>query len=461
MTADTVNPLIAGRQDSTQWYSGIGIAESITDTVQGVESGSWIDSTIGGVSASLEALGLVVDPIGSLVSWGVAWLIEHVKPLSDALDWLAGDPDQIAAYAQTWRNVAASTADMAGDLRDAMTRQLSDWAGPAAEAYRGHTGAQLAAMDALKRAASGIGSIVEGAGLLVALVREMVRDLIADFVSVLAVRLPMWLAEEGLTLGLATPLVASQVGSLVAKWAAKISKLVMGLLNSLRRLKPMLTHLGAAIDELRDLLRRLTRSDGTQAPAGAGPDGRAGTPDDTGIDPMGRRSDWDDPAAHPQAPSRPPDSHLPAGDPVYYRPGSTAIGYDSSTMRNFDAVAPEPGYHDVVVHGERNGLFRPGQVGADGADYPANFTHPNQIADAIRNNPHYDGGPVRLVSCHTGTVDPDAGVPPAAQQVAVALGVPVMAPTNAVGVDRYGPVGQEPLIRGGGEWETFDPNGGR
>jgi hypothetical protein len=122
-------------------------------------------------------------------------------------------------------------------------------------------------------------------------------------------------------------------------------------------------------------------------------------------------------------------------------------------------VRREPGFHDVVVHGERNGLFRPGLVGADGASYPANYTHPNQIADAIRANPHYDGGPVRLVSCHTGTVEEAAGVPPAAQQVADALGVPVKAPTDAVGVDRRGPLSQVPTIRNGGTWEMFYPRG--
>ncbi|WP_371409129.1 hypothetical protein OG423_02745 [Micromonospora zamorensis] len=52
-------------------------------------------------------------------------------------------------------------------------------------------------------------------------------------------------------------------------------------------------------------------------------------------------------------------------------------------------------------------------------------------------------------------------MPPAAQQVADALGVRVTAPTDAVGVDRYGPVGQTPMIRGDGEWKTFYPNGGR
>jgi hypothetical protein len=128
---------------------------------------------------------------------------------------------------------------------------------------------------------------------------------------------------------------------------------------------------------------------------------------------------------------------------------------------NFDAVRPETGFHDVVVHGERNGLFRPGLVGADGAGHSANFTHPNQIADAVRANPHYDGGPVRLISCYTGAVDPRAGVPPAAQQVADALGVPVMAPTDAVGVRLRGGYDQVPQIRDDGTWETFYPGGDR
>ncbi|WP_444947451.1 WXG100 family type VII secretion target [Micromonospora ureilytica] len=460
MTDVAANPLVVQRHDSTQWYTGLGLVEDVADTVSGIESGSWIDSTIGGVATSMDALATVLDPLGSLVSWGVGWLLEHVKPLSDALDWLAGDPNQIDAYASTWRNVAKQSADAAADLQTAISSQLTEWVGASASAYRAHMSGQVRAMEGIARAAGGIASLVEGAGLLVALVRELVRDLIADFVSVLAVRLPLWLAEAGATLGLATPLVISQVSSLVAKWAARIGRLISALISSLRRLAPLLRRLSDLIDELNGLLRRAARADPVSPANGATPGGRPGAWGDPDLDSMGRRSDWEDPAAHPQTPP-PPDANLPAGDPVYHRPNSTAIGYDSATMRNFDAVAPIPGHHDVVVHGERTGLFRPGLVGADGADHPANFTHPQQVADAIRANPHYDGGPVRLVSCHTGTVAPEAGVPPAAQQVADALAVPVTAPTDAVGVDRYGPVGQTPMIRGDGEWKTFYPNGGR
>ena len=111
------NPLIAApsAQGPSPW-AGVWIAEDIEQIIHGVQQGSWIDGTLGVVSAGLDGLALVSDPVGALLQYGIAWLIEHVKPLSEALDWLAGDPAQIAAHAQTWRNVAGSLRDQAEDL---------------------------------------------------------------------------------------------------------------------------------------------------------------------------------------------------------------------------------------------------------------------------------------------------------------------------------------------------------
>jgi hypothetical protein len=108
----------------------------------------------------------------------------------------------------------------------------------------------LRVLDGLSTAAQGISYAVEGAGLLVGLVRGIVRDLIADFIGTLAVRLPEWLAEAGLTLGIATPVVIGQVGALVAKWANKIQHFVRGLLRSLARLHPRLGRLGELLTGL-------------------------------------------------------------------------------------------------------------------------------------------------------------------------------------------------------------------
>jgi hypothetical protein len=263
----TPKPLIAQRVDSTTGWSGVGLAEDVDLLVSAFRSGSWIDGTIGAFAAGMDALGVVVDPLGQLVSWGVAWLIEHVKPLSDALDWLAGDPDQITAYAATWTNVGAAMRSSAEDLGAAVEIDLAGWLGGAAAAYRVHTAQQQQAFAILGGGAEAMATITVGTGLVVALVRELVRDLIADFVSVLAVRLWEWLAIAGGTLGAAAPWVVAQVSTLAAKWAGKIARLLTGLLSSLRRLAPMLRRLDDVWDELHRLLRRIARRNPASPPS--------------------------------------------------------------------------------------------------------------------------------------------------------------------------------------------------
>jgi hypothetical protein len=95
--------------------------------------------------------------------------------------------------------------------------------------------------------------------MLVALVRTLVRDAIAEFVSVLSVRLWEWLAEEGCTLGVGTPWVIAQVSALVGKWADKIAHFFRALINSLRRLKGILHQLWDLIDSLTRKMRMLAR----------------------------------------------------------------------------------------------------------------------------------------------------------------------------------------------------------
>ncbi|WP_250034249.1 WXG100 family type VII secretion target [Paractinoplanes maris] len=265
--SDLANPLIAPREDSTRWFSGVFLAEDVDSLMASFDGGGWIDPAIGGIAAGLDALAFVTDPLGQLVSWGVGWLIEHVKPLSDALDALAGDPDQINAYARTWSNVTGAMASAGTTLHDGTARQISGWTGVAARSYRHIAGEQEAALQALAKATTALGQITAGAGMLVATVRMMVRDLIADFVSVLAVRLWEWLAEAGITLGLGTPWVIAQVTTLVGKWVARITKLLDGLVSSLRRLTPMMRGLEKTIADIKGLLRRLGRSD----PGGAAP----------------------------------------------------------------------------------------------------------------------------------------------------------------------------------------------
>lgn len=250
------NPLVAAKANvPVDPLAGVWIAEDIEMLCRGVKDGSWIDGTLGAVSAGLDALALVSDPVGALLQYGVAWIIEHVKPLSEALDWLAGDPGQIAAHAQTWRNVAAALHERAADLDRAVRWDVTEWTGSAADAYRTWTAQQKGAVDGLAEAAETLGTITEAAGFLIAGVRLMVRDAIATLVS----RLMVYAAELVGSLGLATPLVVEQVSTLCASWAARIAKWLKDLVSSLSKLRGVAGKVGELIEKLKELLSRLGR----------------------------------------------------------------------------------------------------------------------------------------------------------------------------------------------------------
>ncbi|MGS2616629.1 WXG100 family type VII secretion target [Micromonospora sp. LZ34] len=220
------------------------------------------------VGAGLDALAFVSDPVGSLLQYGIAWIIEHVRPLTEALDWLAGDPAQIAAHAQTWRNVAGSLRTEAEALTRAVRLDLAEWGGAAGAAYRSWAAEQQGALVGLSRAADTMAALTEGAGCLIAAVRLMVRDAIALCVS----RLIVYAAEEALSLGLATPLVVEQVVTTVAAFAARIARWLRGLLASLRRLIPEARRLTELIDLLRRHLQRHGRpKDPEPSSGGQGP----------------------------------------------------------------------------------------------------------------------------------------------------------------------------------------------
>jgi uncharacterized protein YukE len=254
----TANPLVSGPIDQPKSaWAGVWLAEDIEVIAHGVQNKSWVAGTLGTVGAGLDGLALVSDPVGALLQYGIAWLIEHVQPLSEALDWLAGDPGAIAGHAQTWRHVAESVRSESDELIRAVRFDLTEWQGAASDAYRTWADQRDQSLQALAQASDTMALITEGAGLLIATVRMMVRDAVATVVS----RLSVYAGELIASLGAATPLVVEQVSTLCASWAAKIARWLKDLISSLRNLGTMTRKLGEIIQ---DLIARLRGSRGLE-----------------------------------------------------------------------------------------------------------------------------------------------------------------------------------------------------
>jgi hypothetical protein len=100
-------------------------------------------------------------------------------------------------------------------------------------------------------------------------------------VSTLIVRIPQWLAEIGLTVGIATPHVVASAVALIARWVERIAEVIIKLTRSLGNLMPLIRQLDELFAGIRDGLSGAGRA-APSSPAGpaapSSPGGPASAP---------------------------------------------------------------------------------------------------------------------------------------------------------------------------------------
>jgi hypothetical protein len=357
--------LVAPRVEApVEATAGIWIIEDLQGIENGIKDGSWIETTLGVVGASLDTLALVSDPAGALLQYGISWLIEHIRPLREALDALAGDAAQIQAHAQTWRNVAAQMTQAATDLETAVKRDLAEWAGEVSDRYRAWAAGEKNALDGVAKACNTMATITVAAGMLVAAVRLLIRDAIATVVS----RLIVYAAELIASFGLLTPWVYEQATTLISSWTARIAKWMRGLAQSIARLRASVARVMELIRELRKILGRLRERalPGSRNMSASSHTKPIKPPDPTHA-PRGTRTD-----AHPtrkkdrglRRENESADEAAKAGYDVEQNPPPRPNGKKPDMDiqgENFDAYAPETGKLQTI-RDEISGKVKEGQT---------------------------------------------------------------------------------------------------
>ncbi|MEU4746185.1 hypothetical protein AB0G02_37790, partial [Actinosynnema sp. NPDC023658] len=235
------------------WATGISIAESAMDTFNGIKDGNWIEGGLGLVGLAADAASMGFDPFGALLSSAASFLMELMQPLKDVLDWLAGNPPVIESYSTTWNNVATELGKIAEEYDSAVRRGTEGWTGAAAETYHANSKVHGDALTGAASAAGTVGTVVGLMGMVVGFVREMVRDLIADLVG----KLIAWVLEAAFSLGFGTPVIVAQAVTAISKWAAKIAKIVQDLLNTIKKVSPMLKRLVEVFEKIMKVVGKL------------------------------------------------------------------------------------------------------------------------------------------------------------------------------------------------------------
>jgi hypothetical protein len=234
MTEIPTGESLVAEREPTSDLEGAGVVSSWADVAEAVRKPApdGMEIAWAAAGAGLDTLGAIADPFDALMSSSIGWLIEHVWFLREPLDALAGDPLQVTAQAQTWSNIAGELRAVAADHTAA---QVTGWAGPAGEAYRGAVGRYTGAVVDVAGTADQLAQLVLGSGAAVGTVRALVRDLIADFL--------IWVARTALAA------LAAATVTLAGSTAAAITAVA---LEAYRLARTIAEHISSLLDALSD-----------------------------------------------------------------------------------------------------------------------------------------------------------------------------------------------------------------
>lgn len=232
--------LVAERQDARSSFEGLGIIEDGHALVEAIQGGSWMGTALGVAFTGLDVASAVSDPIGTLISMGLGWVLEWVWPFNELFNALAGDAAQVEANARTWENVAMALGAAGAQLEEDTTTCLSDMAGDGVEAIRTSADGVAEHVRAASQWAQAMADGLRMASGIVQLVHDVVRQAISDLIGTIC----SVAIEEACTLGLATALVVEQITTRVAALSTHVFEAIGHLKTAFSSFHGLLSELG-------------------------------------------------------------------------------------------------------------------------------------------------------------------------------------------------------------------------
>lgn len=327
MATDGTNPLVAQRQDTTSTLSGAGVFDDIEQLSEAIENKSWVSGALAGVALGVDTVAYVSDPLATLMAWGIGWVFDHIQPFKDWLLQLAGDPDQLRANGQTWKNVAATLKAAADNIERDVRSSFPDgsFTGSTATAYFAASGATTKGIAMTGALSGAVGTAYDVCAVIIQFVHNFVRDAISQVVaSILS-----YAVELVASFGTAFPLVMEQISTKVASLMSGVSKRISALKESLSNLGTKLTNADQLLKSLKEWLHELTHSDAPKADMDAPAAPKASTDAPT-VKPTG-----DAPHAKGQTPDA-PNPH--SGDPAH----NYGTFVDDDGIPHIDPSDPRP-----------------------------------------------------------------------------------------------------------------------
>jgi len=241
---------IGGGKDWDQSYAGAGVVDDAAQIVKSIQEGDgWsIAANIG--AGALDALGFVENPVKAIGTTAIGWLLEHISFLDWFLDHTTGDPQQVQNAAETFFQAAQDLDGVAADQIRAFGMEVPTYregGSPSAQEFESRVGVRGAELKTLSLQCHGLGWTMNGAGILVATTRGVIRDLLTEFAWWVVKKGTIALAAAPYTCGSSMALLAADVGITAAKLGTHLA----------RKLNKLASDLGGLFGKMRQLAKFL------------------------------------------------------------------------------------------------------------------------------------------------------------------------------------------------------------
>ena len=182
------------------------------------------------ISATLDTVAFVMDPLSKLIAAGLGWLIEHVSFLKWPLDQVAGNPSEVTKLANELHKIGESLRNTGTELDATLKSAITQWQGKGHDSFEKSINDRKGWLDANAKASDVAGYMVETTGALIAAVRSLLRDIITtilgDIISTMLIALAMAAFTFGASIAVGVSKIVVQVSVQVAAMAAKLAKVV-------------------------------------------------------------------------------------------------------------------------------------------------------------------------------------------------------------------------------------------
>jgi uncharacterized protein YukE len=200
------------------------------------------------ISAALDTVAFVMDPLAKLIAAGLGWLIEHVSFLKWPLDQVAGNPAEVTKVANELHKIGESLRNTGTSLDDTLKSTITQWQGKGHDSFVKSIDDRKGRIDAKAKAADVAGYMVETTGALIGAVRSLLRDIITTILGDIIATMLIALAMAAFTFG-----ASIVVG--VTKCVVTVSVQVVSMTAKLAKVLAYSGRTAARLDDLAKLLK--------------------------------------------------------------------------------------------------------------------------------------------------------------------------------------------------------------